>query len=135
MRLLATLATAALIVWAANQAAERVDPELWRAPAAAVREGLAQALVEPSPAPSEGEPKYEPDPEPPSPVETSQPKPPTRVPFVAERVPTARVVNTPVESMREGETGPEPVPLTRDEAERIRNRLERVMQLARIGSR
>ena len=31
MRLLATLATAGLVVWAANQAAERVDPELWRA--------------------------------------------------------------------------------------------------------
>ncbi len=58
-----------------------------------------------------------------------------RVPFLAERVPTARVVKTPAESVRERETGPEPVPLTRDEAERIRSRLERVMQLARIGSR
>ncbi len=73
MRLLATLATAALVVWAANQAVERVDPELWRAPAAAVREGLAQALVEPSPAPSESEPKPEPDPEPPTPAEASHP--------------------------------------------------------------
>ncbi len=53
MRLLATLATAALVVWGANQAAERIDPELWRAPAAAARDSLVQALAETQTAPPE----------------------------------------------------------------------------------
>lgn len=123
MRLLATLATAALVVWAANQVAERVDPELWRAPAAAARDSLVQALAEtktPSP-----EREREPDPEPPTPAEVSNSVPPVRTPFVAEYVPSARRVKQPVE----------PVPLTRAEAERIRGRLERVMQLAHAGDR
>ncbi len=125
MRLLATLATAGLVVWGANQAAQHVDPELWRAPAAAVREGLAQALEEPRPAPAK--PQREPDPEPDASAtpEVSHPQPPARAPFVVEHVPAARGLKTAVE----------PAPLTREEAERIRYRLERVMQLARVGDR
>lgn len=123
MRLLATLATAALVVWAANQVAERVDPELWRAPAAAARDSLVQALAETKTPSSERE--REPDPEPPTPAEVSNSVPPVRTPFVAEYVPSARRVKQPVE----------PAPLTRAEAERIRGRLERVMQLAHAGDR
>ena len=123
MRLLATLATAALVVWAANQAAERVDPELWRAPAAAARDSLVQALAETKTALPERE--REPDPEPPTPAEVSNSVPPVRTPFVAEYVPRARRVKQPVE----------PAPLTRAEAEMIRGRLERVMQLAHTGNR
>ncbi len=126
MRLLATLATAALVVWAANQAAERVDPELWRAPAAAARDSLVQALAEMKTAPPERE--REPDPEPPTPAEVSDSVPPVRTPFVAEHVPSARgAPEVAVNSVS--------APLTRAEAERIRGRLERGMQLAHVGDR
>ncbi len=126
MRLLATLATAGLVVWAANQAAERVDPELWRAPAAAARDSLVQSLAETKTAPPESE--RAPDPEPPTPAEGSDSVPPVRTPFIAEHVPSARgAPEVAVNSV--------PAPLTRAEAERILGRLERVMQLAHAGDR
>ena len=133
MRLLATLATAGLVVWAANQAAERVDPELWRAPAAAARDSLVQALAETKTALPERE--REPDPEPPTPAEVSNSVPPLRTPFVAEYVPSARRVKQPLEPAPEVAVNSVPVPLTRAQAERIRGRLERVMQLAHAGDR
>ncbi len=133
MRLLATLATAGLVVWAANQAAERVDPELWRAPAAAARDSLVQALAETQTAPPERE--REPDPEPPTPAEVSDSVPPVRTPFVAEYVPSAREVKHSVEPALEAAVNSVPAPLTRAEVERIRGRLERVMQLAHAGDR
>ncbi len=133
MRLLATLATAALVVWAANQAAERVDPELWRAPAAAARAGLIQAVAETTTALPERE--REPDPEPRTPAEVSAAVPPVRTPFIAEHVPSARGMKQPVEPAPEVAVNSVPAPLTRAEAERIRGRLERVMQLAHAGDR
>ncbi len=133
MRLLATLGTAALVVWGANQAAERVDPELWRAPAAAARDGLIQALAETKTALPERE--REPNPEPPTPAEVSDAVPPVRTPFIAEHVPSARGVKEPVEPALEVAVNSAPAPLTRAEAERIRDRLERVMQLAHVGDR
>ncbi len=138
MRLLATLATAALVVWGANRAAERIDPELWRAPAVAVREGLAQAVREVAesdpaqalPAPSESAAETEPaDPAPPG---GRHPEPP---PTVTAPEPATAQVKTPVEPSSEQESTLVVVALTPEEAEAIRSRLERVMQLARVGAR
>jgi hypothetical protein len=116
IRLLTTVVTAGLVVWAANHFAETVDSGPWRAPAAAVRDGFAEALRQVAS---------------PQKIEDGAPR------SAAESQP-ARVVEVPVQV-----SGPNPppalpvekkiAPLTRSEAEVVRRRLERVMQLARTA--
>jgi len=116
IRLLTTVVTAGLVVWAANHFAETVDSGPWRAPAAAVRDGFAEALRQVAS---------------PQKIEDGAPR------SAAESRP-ARVVEVPVPV-----SGPDPAaeppvekkiaPLTRSETEAIRCRLERVMQLARAA--
>jgi len=128
IRLLTTLATAAFVVWVANHATQRVDPEVWRAPAEAVREGLSQALRE----------AIEPE-----------SRRPTSAPAASEVEREARASAseaTHAGSASHPETASAPkepaapaepvaaVSLTPDQTEAIRCRLERVMQLARVAA-
>lgn len=134
IRLLTTVVTAGLVVWAANHFAETVDPGSWGPPAAAVRDGFAEALREVvSPQDVEdGAPRSTPEAEPAQaaevPVQASGPEPPPAVPVEEPRIEIRRV-----DPSADTEVEKEIAPLTRSEAEAIRCRLERVMQLARAA--
>ncbi len=138
IRLLTTVMTAGLVVWAANHFAETVDSGPWRAPAAAVRDGFAEALRQvASPQNVEdGAPRSAPEGQPARvaevPVHVSGPDPPPALPVEEPRIeirPLDRSTDTVVEPLVEKKIAP----LTRSEAETIRLRLERVMQLARAA--
>jgi hypothetical protein len=139
MRLLTTLATAAFVVWVANRFAENVGPELWQAPVVAVREGLAEAVRNVAESDAEeasvARPRVE--------LQTEQldadlaqgsdPEPSHAVPAVAEPSLETSETEAPPELPPDAVSASVVAPLTRDEAERIRCRLERVMQLASAG--
>ena len=139
MRLLTTLAAAAFVVWAAHHCAETLGPELWRAPVAAVREGLAEAVRNVAESDAEeasvARPRVELQTEQPDAdlAQGSDPEPSHAVPAVAEPSLETSETEAPPELLPEAVSATAVAPLTRDEAERIRCRLERVMQLASAG--